>query len=503
MKWFSHLVCWLGKQAGLVLPLALVTFGIAAGQPPEDRWERLGRVAAAHARHSDALLELPDVVGVGIGVDAKNNPVLKVFTKHGRPAGVPRKLDGADVEIVPTGEFHALAPAAPAAVKPSATKPSVDKPPTVTFVSPQHGETVVGEVTLQVNATDDKGVTKVEFYYQQYDAYYSGKVPQLLATDTNGGDGWSCTWNTTAVPDERYILWAVAYDTKGQTASHNVTIAIDNTRGEPPAYSPDRFEDSAVSPIGVSVGNQYEASAGTIGCRLKDSSGRLFILSNNHVLALENTAPLNSWILQPGLYDMPAGTFPYAWQIVGTLTAYVPITFSRFASNKVDAAIAEVKLWGLDGETPLVATSTPQDGYGTPSVDYISNEDLATLFAVSQIPVQKYGRTTGWTMGTITSINTTILVSYSRGTARFVNQIVVQSPSAFILPGDSGSLLVTQEATLSEGVLLDANRPVGLLFAGNYDGTYAVANRIEDVLQALSSRLGSNVTIDGEYGQWK
>ena len=54
MKWFSHLVCWLGKQAGLVLPLALVTFGIAAGQPPEDRWERLGRVAAAHARHSDA-----------------------------------------------------------------------------------------------------------------------------------------------------------------------------------------------------------------------------------------------------------------------------------------------------------------------------------------------------------------------------------------------------------------------------------------------------------------
>ncbi|WP_095415640.1 hypothetical protein [Thermogutta terrifontis] len=143
-------------------------------------------------------------------------------------------------------------------------------------------------------------------------------------------------------------------------------------------------------------------------------------------------------------------------------------------------------------------------------MDYISNEDLATLFAVSQIsqtpfPVQKYGRTTGWTMGTITSINTTILVSYSRGTARFVNQIVVQSPSAFILPGDSGSLLVTQEATLSEseGVLLDANRPVGLLFAGNSDGTYAVANRIEDVLQALSSRLGSNVTIDGEYGQWK
>jgi len=460
--------------------------GTLLGQPPENRWERLARVAAAHARHSDALLELPDVVGVGVGVNAQGQPVLKVFTKRGRHATIPQKLDDADVEVVASGEFYALAPAATGFAKPAAAKPSVDKPPTVKFVYPQYGETLLGSVTLTVNATDDKGVTKVEFYYQQYDAYYAGQGRLLLATDTSASDGWSCAWVTTDFGDDRYILWADAYDTKGQKASHNVTILVDNTPGEPPAYSPDRSEDVPISPIGVSVGNQYEASAGTIGCRVKDAAGKLYILSNNHVLALENTAPLDSWILQPGLYDT-GSDIPYAWQIVGTLTTYVPITFSRLANNKVDAAVARIKPWGYDGSTPLVGTSTPRDGYGNPSADYLTNDELAALFASSQIPVHKYGRTTKFTEGTITSINTTVIVGYARGNARFVNQIVVESPSAFILPGDSGSLLVTQ----------DGNIPAGLLFAGNSSGTYALANRIEDVLTALGNRVGSTLVIDG------
>ena len=96
--------------------------------------------------------------------------------------------------------------------------------------------------------------------------------------------------------------------------------------------------------------------------------------------------------------------------------------------------------------------------------------------------MQKYGRTTALTHGTITGINATIIVGYSSGLARFVGQILVESPTAFILPGDSGSLLVS-----------DPGRdPVGLCFAGNASGTMAFANPIGPVL----SRFG--VTIDGE-----
>ena len=49
-------------------------------------------------------------------------------------------------------------------------------------------------------------------------------------------------------------------------------------------------------PIGISTGNAGECSAGTIGARVKDGSGHVFALSNNHVYALENKAPLGSQV---------------------------------------------------------------------------------------------------------------------------------------------------------------------------------------------------------------
>lgn len=209
------------------------------------------------------------------------------------------------------------------------------------------------------------------------------------------------------------------------------------------------------------------------------------MLSNNHDMARENAAAVGEWIFQPGLYD-PGGGIPYAWQTVATLSRFVSITFSVRANNVVDAAVAEVRTaHGL----PLVDVVTPPAGYGAPRAAHLTNTELAALFAQGAFPVQKFGRTTGRTGGQVTSINTTVIVSYKRGLARFVNQIVVPGGPGFILPGDSGSLLVTREVAqrgLADGI------PVGLLFAGNSDGSQALANRIEDVLRALS------VVIDGD-----
>jgi hypothetical protein len=218
-------------------------------------------------------------------------------------------------------------------------------------------------------------------------------------------------------------------------------------------------------PIGVSTGNVLECSAGTIGARVKDSAGNVYALSNNHVYALENTAPIGSKVVQPGLYD--TGCSFSEENVIGTLSAFEPIVFSQFADNVIDAAVAI-------SSTALLNNSTPADGYGKPKSTIVQ--------PVLRQSVQKYGRTTKLTIGRITAINATINVSYSSGTARFVNQIVVRSSRPFIKPGDSGSLLVTYP-----------NRnPVGLLFAGNSSGTYAMANPIDAVL----NRFG--VTIDGD-----
>ena len=94
--------------------------------------------------------------------------------------------------------------------------------------------------------------------------------------------------------------------------------------------------------------------------------------------------------------------------------------------------------------------------------------------------VQKYGRTTGLTAGAITGINATVRVRYSSGSARFVDQIMIE-PGGFSAGGDSGSLIVTNDESCN---------PVGLLFAGS--STVTIANPIGPVLQ----RFG--VTVDGD-----
>jgi hypothetical protein len=225
----------------------------------------------------------------------------------------------------------------------------------------------------------------------------------------------------------------------------------------------DRFDRPV--PIGVSTGNAGECSAGTIGARVKGGGG-VYSLSNNHVYALENDASVGSAVLQPGRYD--TGCSSGAGNEIGALSNFVEISFSASAANEVDAAIASTSVDDL-------GNATPSNGYGTPAAETVS--------AVPGAGVQKYGRTTEETHGVVTATSGVVKIGYSKGTAQFVNQIFVESRKPFIKAGDSGSLLVTDN---------DSANPVGLLFAGDGSGKFAVANRIDTVL----TRLG--VTIDGK-----
>jgi hypothetical protein len=89
------------------------------------------------------------------------------------------------------------------------------------------------------------------------------------------------------------------------------------------------------APCGVSIGNCLRVMAGTLGC-LVTRNNQLFLLSNNHVMALVNTSPLNAGIPQQGRLD--GGVCPQ--DIIARLTQFVPINFAAGANNLVDAAIA-------------------------------------------------------------------------------------------------------------------------------------------------------------------
>ncbi|MCI0330754.1 MAG: S1 family peptidase [candidate division Zixibacteria bacterium] len=215
-------------------------------------------------------------------------------------------------------------------------------------------------------------------------------------------------------------------------------------------------------PIGVSVGNDNECSAGTIGC-VVEKGGQKYILSNNHVLARQNAASIGEDIVQPGRYDSKPKCAHIAANKVADLSAFVPIVFSTSANNRVDAAIA------LYSTTDITCATLP-NYYGFPS--------STTVAAFVGQSVKKVGRTSSLSTGTVTAINATVNVGYSAGTARFTGQIVTTSISR---SGDSGSLVVTNDAN---------NNPVGLLYAGS--STTTVLNPINEVLS--TSQMG-NLTI--------
>lgn len=125
--------------------------------------------------------------------------------------------------------------------------PPIDDPPTVTVSAPTAGATVSGVVTTTADATDDNGVTEVEFSV-------NGAV---IGTDTNGSDGWSATWDTTGTTDGAATVIAVATDTAAQTASDSVNVTVDN---DPGGGEPTTMHVADLDGVSNPSGNRWTAT---------------------------------------------------------------------------------------------------------------------------------------------------------------------------------------------------------------------------------------------------
>ena len=227
--------------------------------------------------------------------------------------------------------------------------------------------------------------------------------------------------------------------------------------------------------FGVSGGNVNDVSkafccSGTLGA-LVTNGGTQYILSNNHVLARSGQAVVGEDVSQPGLIDN------------GCRIATVVADFSGAAPlgpSNVDAAVAQLRSGQMDSSGFIEDIGVPGSTIANPSIG---------------LSVAKSGRTTGFTTGTISSINTSVNVQYQQGcnsgkkfTVSFRNQIVI-GPGSFSAGGDSGSLITTNNSS---------HNPVGLLFAGS--STTTIANPIGEVLTKLSAALGGSFSFGGGGG---
>lgn len=213
-------------------------------------------------------------------------------------------------------------------------------------------------------------------------------------------------------------------------------------------------------PVGVSVGNANECIPGTIGAVLIRDGVR-YLLSANHVFARQNQATIGELIVQPSRPDASPSCDPSAASTrVARLSDFEPLRFDG-SPNTIDAAIALVT-------ADESSCATLPMFYGAPG---------PPLEATLGLPVQKVGRTTGLTQGTVTAINAQVVIFYAAGKAKFTGQIMTSK--AFGQFGDSGSLVVTS----------DQNRnAVGMVFAGGDNGS-AVVNPIGPVLARFGATL--------------
>lgn len=232
--------------------------------------------------------------------------------------------------------------------------------------------------------------------------------------------------------------------------------------------------------LGTSGSNVKDINAsfcctGTLGSLVTDKSGNLYILSNNHVLARSNAGKAGELIMQRGYVDTVPVCSKTGTINVANLTKFVTLNFSG-GNNTVDAAIAKIISGQVNTNGTILEEGTLSATTVTPSVG---------------LKVEKSGRTTAMTKGTIGAINVTVNVSgygpcgMGTNTAKFVKQFQINS-TTFSGGGDSGSLIVTQPATGKKP------NPVGLLFAGS--STSTIGNPINSVLTALGvSFVGSAV----------
>ena len=278
-----------------------------------------------------------------------------------------------------------------------------------------------------------------------------------------------------------------------------LSSAVGKAPVERPAYPNGIRERQEVIVGGISGANaNLTGQSGTIGyfCTRKSRFLRrreVHLLSNSHVFAdlRKGDVADDDLIMQPSPGE-PASNRPIA-----SLVDFSTLKFDGDlkAPNHVDAAIA--KLWGTQPHKPLIPLIGAVKGF-------VEKKDIELGETAC-----KFGRTTGYTAGIITSIYLDIWIRYdpTGQKAYFTEQVLIEPSlprfAKFVSKGDSGSLVgdANQHAIgvvfggVSEAPAATGGQSSVPASAGRHVPTvariesYGVANPISDVLDRLKIDL--------------
>lgn len=124
-------------------------------------------------------------------------------------------------------------------------KPPPDTtPPTASITSPSNGATVSGTLTIDVSASDNVGVTKVNLLIDG------------VSVASDASSPWNFNWDSTTVANGSHTIQVKAYDAAGNVGqSSSVAITVSNNSGTSPPPTPSPPPTTSPPPRSPSPGS--------------------------------------------------------------------------------------------------------------------------------------------------------------------------------------------------------------------------------------------------------
>lgn len=277
--------------------------------------------------------------------------------------------------------------------------------PTITLTAPAPGQSVSGQATVTVQASDPSGITKVEFT----DPYGS------VSTDTTAP--YQMMFDTTHLLNGTSSVSVVAYDNASSLCgldippdnmtSQNFTINILNVDSVPPAVSLTAPTTGSLYTSPVIVNANASDNVGiyrmTI-CQVGEDfmmfpcAGRPL----DKFLASFSIPPYSKSVyFNPGIYTV----YAFAQDYVGNEAESTPVTFAVSSAPDITAPTVSITSpvnGATVGGTAWLITSAPLDNIGVFKVEFYKDSDT-TPFSVATYPtVQTVWNTTSVPNGTHT-----------------------------------------------------------------------------------------------------
>ncbi|MBJ6727573.1 DUF4082 domain-containing protein [Geomesophilobacter sediminis] len=280
--------------------------------------------------------------------------------------------------------------------------------PTVSITAPANGATATGTMSVTANATDNIGVTKVEFYVNG----------TLAATDT--ATPYLYSWNTSNLAAGTYTLTAKAYDAAGNVGTSSaVSVSV--------------VKDTTAPTVSLSAPASGATLTGTttLSATASDNIGvtKVEFYANGALLGATNVAPYSySWntsTVANGSYTLTAKAYDAAGN-VGTSNSISVTTSNSTVTTPPPTTGSTYTIW------PSSAVPKQADSGADSSVELGVKFKADTNGTISGIRFYKASTNTGTHTGTLWSATGTKLATatFSGETASGWQQVNFSTPVA-------------------------------------------------------------------------